>query len=215
MAEELFKCTRCSASKRREGFYHDKNRAYRDYVSPWCRECTKARAMERREERNAYQKAWREKNTERRQEYQMEYREANKGALAASWKRYYEENREQLLAQGKEHRKRNEQVYRQYQRDRYTRDREAVLAHSRNRRALIRGLGGAHTPDDVWQMVEDQRHLCAYCETPLCGGFHVDHMVPLSRGGGNDWTNLAVTCESCNCRKHIKTTEEFMEVLVA
>ena len=48
---------------------------------------------------------------------------------------------------------------------------------------------------------------------PLCAdpfGIHgglpvvaseVDHIVPLSRGGGNDWDNLQSLCKSCHSRK--------------
>lgn len=28
-----------------------------------------------------------------------------------------------------------------------------------------------------------------------------DHVVPLSRGGGNEWTNVVTACSSCNTRK--------------
>lgn len=64
--------------------------------------------------------------------------------------------------------------------------------------------------DDIWQMAESQDWLCAYCETPLFGEYHVDHMLPLSRGGSNRWDNLALTCPECNLRKHIMTAEEYM-----
>ncbi len=59
-------------------------------------------------------------------------------------------------------------------------------------------------------MLNDQNGLCAYCETLIIDGHHVDHMIPLSRGGRNDWSNLAITCESCNLRKNNKTAEEFL-----
>jgi len=28
-----------------------------------------------------------------------------------------------------------------------------------------------------------------------------DHLVPISRGGGNDWANVVTACSSCNTRK--------------
>ena len=46
------------------------------------------------------------------------------------------------------------------------------------------------------------------CEDPfgIHGGavvaaYEVDHIVPLSRGGGNDWDNLQALCKSCHSRK--------------
>lgn len=63
---------------------------------------------------------------------------------------------------------------------------------------------------EVAQMYHDQNGVCAYCESPLFTDFHVEHMIPLSRGGANDWTNIAISCPSCNLRKADKTVEEFL-----
>lgn len=62
-------------------------------------------------------------------------------------------------------------------------------------------------------MLESQEHLCAYCERPLMGSFHVDHMIAISRGGRNDWSNLAITCDACNRSKHTKTPLQFLKTL--
>lgn len=35
-----------------------------------------------------------------------------------------------------------------------------------------------------------------------------DHLVPLSRGGGNEWTNVVTACSSCNTRKGNHLPEE-------
>jgi 5-methylcytosine-specific restriction endonuclease McrA len=35
-----------------------------------------------------------------------------------------------------------------------------------------------------------------------------DHLVPLSRGGTNDWTNVITACSSCNTRKGNRLPEE-------
>lgn len=85
--------------------------------------------------------------------------------------------------------------------------------HAAQTRARLDKTRGFYTFNEIWQMYEDQQGLCAYCETPLFGTYHIDHMLPLSRGGRNDWVNLAITCPPCNMQKHDKTAEEFMEVL--
>ncbi len=49
------------------------------------------------------------------------------------------------------------------------------------------------------------RHVCAYC------GAHaatVDHIQPMSKGGGNTWTNTVACCSLCNARKADKTPEQ-------
>ena len=35
-----------------------------------------------------------------------------------------------------------------------------------------------------------------------------DHILPLSRGGGNDWTNVVTSCSPCNNRKGSRLPEE-------
>jgi hypothetical protein len=45
---------------------------------------------------------------------------------------------------------------------------------------------------------------CEYCRLPdrlHIGGFEVDHIIPLSRGGQTLWDNLAYACPHCNDRK--------------
>ena len=58
-------------------------------------------------------------------------------------------------------------------------------------------------------MVQDQGAVCAYYESTLKVRYHVFDMVPLFKGGLNDWTDLAVTCAACNRAKGSLTTEEF------
>ena len=49
-----------------------------------------------------------------------------------------------------------------------------------------------------------------YCESTLEGSFDIEHMVPPSRGGRIDWTNLAVTCEACDRSGGSLTTQEVL-----
>lgn len=47
-------------------------------------------------------------------------------------------------------------------------------------------------------------HRCEYCKAPevvFNFPFEVEHIVPISRQGSNDETNLALACRSCNLRK--------------
>ena len=124
---------------------------------------------------------------------------AKRAASRRAWnRRYREANAERARAAVNQWRKRN---------------RDKVQTAKRNRRAILREAEGRHTHAEVWQMYEDQQGLCAYCETPLFGTFHVDHIIPVTKGGRNDWTNLAVTCPLCNMSKSDRTVEDFMAYL--
>ena len=48
---------------------------------------------------------------------------------------------------------------------------------------------------------------CRHCEGPLIYGeiFHIDHLIPVSKGGTNDPANLALSCVRCNLVKAAKS----------
>ena len=55
---------------------------------------------------------------------------------------------------------------------------------------------------------------CYLCEKSLIfSKDHLEHKTPLSRGGTNEYTNLGVSCQRCNNRKHAKTEQEFRKEL--
>ncbi|MBM3237329.1 HNH endonuclease [Candidatus Poribacteria bacterium] len=48
------------------------------------------------------------------------------------------------------------------------------------------------------------RHKCEYCHAPEapCGyKFHVEHIIPRSKEGSDDLSNLALCCAPCNLHK--------------
>lgn len=65
-----------------------------------------------------------------------------------------------------------------------------------------RASGGAHTPAQVRELLAKQRCLCVYCRASLKRGYDEDHIVPVSRGGSNDITNIQLLCPTCNRRKN-------------
>lgn len=51
---------------------------------------------------------------------------------------------------------------------------------------------------------------CRYCAAPLAfEDMHVDHVVPVARGGRDNLSNLAAACAGCNLSKGAKTLEEW------
>ena len=70
------------------------------------------------------------------------------------------------------------------------------------RRGRVSGRGG-YTGREVRQLWLRQGGLCACpCRRDLrVTGYHVDHVVALSRGGMNVASNLQLLCPGCNLRK--------------
>ena len=58
-------------------------------------------------------------------------------------------------------------------------------------------------------------HMCMYCGHQFAArGLSRDHIVPLSKGGTDSWTNVVSACKRCNNRKAGRTPERAgMELL--
>ncbi len=52
-------------------------------------------------------------------------------------------------------------------------------------------------------------HECQYCNRQLTtSSGTIDHILPTSRGGRHDWTNVVASCSRCNNRKGSRTPQE-------
>jgi hypothetical protein len=78
-------------------------------------------------------------------------------------------------------------------------------------RARKRQAMGSHTAQDIIGLHQKQKGRCAVCLTNLAVSYHVDHIIPLRRGGGNDKSNLQLLCVSCNCSKGARDPFKFAQ----
>jgi len=72
-----------------------------------------------------------------------------------------------------------------------------------------RAAGPAPGKWDFGRMLCMQDARCPYCMTIL-DKYHVDHKLPVSRGGTNNPSNLQLTCPRCNILKGAMTHDEFL-----
>lgn len=79
--------------------------------------------------------------------------------------------------------------------------REMYAAERQRHRARKRAAPGSHTGQQILQLLEKQRGQCANCKKCIRGGYHIDHIVPLVRGGDNDIGNIQLLCPACNGEK--------------
>lgn len=88
-------------------------------------------------------------------------------------------------------------------------NRHKINAYAQNRRALLY-CAGTHTGEDVEVIFKAQSGLCAICSMVLVKK-HVDHIMPISRGGRNTKDNLQILCPSCNLIKSNKIPENYRQ----
>ncbi len=85
--------------------------------------------------------------------------------------------------------------------------------------AIIRLVKFVHVPRRFRRQVTNtflfarDDYRCQYCHRRTSDLRHRecltrDHLVPISRGGTNDWTNVVTACSSCNTRKGNHLPEE-------
>ena len=64
------------------------------------------------------------------------------------------------------------------------------------------------------RLLEETTGQCVYCGRPLnLGEMEIDHIVPLSIGGENNYANKVCSCPRCNAEKANKSLQEFLEAM--
>jgi 5-methylcytosine-specific restriction endonuclease McrA len=66
-----------------------------------------------------------------------------------------------------------------------------------------------HTQAEIDRIVAQQRGRCWWCGKKLPAKYHVDHRIPVSKGGSRDLNNLVAACIPCNLSKHARMPWEF------
>lgn len=229
---ETKRCTRCKVLKPLTAF-HRNSRKPQGRESR-CTECTSLVQRQRREEDPASARAAEERY---RAKHREELRQRDQQRYWANPERYREKSRRErqvspecaqqavLKWRGK-NRNRYEQIKRECDRDYYERNRESILERNRDwcqqnpervrakstraarkRRAHIAGAVGEHKDADIQVKFQLQGGLCYYCKRPL-STYHVEHKIPLSRGGSNWPANLCCACPECNWTKGTMTALE-------
>jgi 5-methylcytosine-specific restriction endonuclease McrA len=82
------------------------------------------------------------------------------------------------------------------------------------RRARENEASGSFTKGDILNLFKMQKGKCAYfktCGQKLGDKYHIDHIVPLTKGGSNWPRNLQLTCIRCNCSKGWKDPIDFAQ----
>lgn len=83
-------------------------------------------------------------------------------------------------------------------------DKRHELTHKRR----AESYGVEHEPYSRTAILARWGHMCAYCPAFAT---HLDHVVPLSKGGADKESNIVPACAACNLSKGAKTLAEWSE----
>lgn len=211
------RCSKCCAFKPVTEF--SKLSASKDGLCPRCRECEKQRHRqwysnpENREKLLAYARELPPEKRSKRTERQRKYYKENREALLEQKRLYYEANTEAMRQKSLNYRANNKEAVREKLR-RYRKEHPEIFNHNqRVRRDRLKGAEGSYSLEDVRAKYAEQKGRCYWCIVPLLNTFDIDHIIPISRGGGNGPGNICCSCRDCNRRKHAKMPWEFSDRL--
>lgn len=106
----------------------------------------------------------------------------------------------------------NPELARQKSREWFARNPEKRAIYEQNRRAKKRASGGKLSPDLKVRLFASQKGCCACCRRDLpIEEFHLDHVMPLSKGGSHEDKNMQLLCQPCNQSKYAKHPVDFMQ----
>lgn len=131
-------------------------------------------------------------NPEKLRERGRRWRPANVEKLRELSRRHYDEHKEYYYEKARRWRRANPEKAREIDRHRYLRRRD---------------IEGIFTKEQLQDRVDYYGGLCYICGGPY---EHIDHVIPLSRGGTNWPANLRPMCAEHNLIKGAKSLVEFM-----
>lgn len=148
---------------------------------------------------------WRFENPEKHRQKAMNYYMANKDACIETRKAYYKKNKEKMDAWHKEYEAENKDKRKAWR----IANRELKRLLENNRRLKIVGV---LSKGIVGALMDQQKGLCNGCKSNLSvTRYHMDHIIPVSRGGKNIDSNIQLLCVKCNLSKGAKNFDEWQK----
>lgn len=188
-------CSTCGEEKEHGEFSKDKNK--KDDLQSQCKSCAKEYRELNKEALAIRQAEYQGLNKEAVATYQAKYREDNKEALANKSANYRELNKEVLMAKKAEYQK--------------TPKGKAGRKNAAHKRRAITKEGSVTT--EQLEILATTTN-CFYCNCVVTDdNRHIDHYIPLSKGGLHDIDNLVIACSTCNLKKGAKMPGVFIATL--
>lgn len=195
-------------------------------VASYCIDCDKLKKKAFRGENADKVKQQKREEYERHKDKYLEratdYYSENRDKVLDYHRVYYVENRTQINKKARDRRIKCADQIRLYKQDYQRRNKEKISQRERQRRKdnpekrraqnaqrRSRERSGRITSDDIREQYRAQRGRCWWCGKSVDNEYHVDHVIPLARGGSNVPRNIVIACPKCNLSKNAKLPQEW------
>lgn len=215
----MFKCCSCKNCFDRNILNFYKNKNSKDGLSSQCRVCakkyreanknnvTKYKSSSKEYKKEYYKNNKNKINEIRRNNYSL----ANKEDIKITNRKRYLKHRHKILQKNSLYYLDNAVNIKRKQREWRSKNILSILLRNRKRQSLLKARSNIST-NEIEQLLLKANNECLYCNIPVFKrvNLHLDHKVPLSRGGNHSIENIAISCDKCNLKKGTKTDAEFL-----
>ena len=221
---ELKRCTKCGENKPNTNEYFAYSNKSKGTLQARCKLCDKKYRENNKDKIKEYHKNYYENNKDKIKESWKNYRENNKDKRKESWKNYYENNKDKIKKYreknkdkrkgymkeyNKKYRENNKDKLKEYIKEYCENNKDKRKGYTHKRRALKLGNGGSYTQLQWLDTLEYFDYKCAYTGECIKHGCHVEHIVPVSKGGTSYIWNLVPSTERANLSKRNRDMEEW------
>jgi 5-methylcytosine-specific restriction endonuclease McrA len=164
-------------------------------------EYQRAYRLAHKEERAAYQRTYTLAHKEKRAAYIQKWYKANKKSLANYKHAWHLENKTKRATYMRTFQQERKSEIAEYKKQWYKDNPTASSRTTAQRRAAKKGARITESVDRSVVFERDEG-FCGICYTKVdSDDWHLDHVVPLSRGGDHSYDNCQVSHPTCNLRK--------------
>lgn len=194
----LRKCTKCGVEFPATPEHFNRAKLGLYGLRSMCKPCQRADGIE-----------WRNANLEKARAANREYERNNREKVNAKRRKHYARDPkrgvEKTMRWARKNPEKRLATYRRF----HVQNPEKSREYHNRRRALILESAEHHTAVDIQRQYECQKGHCYWCEKPVGDAYHVDHIIPLAKGGDNSARNICISCPTCNSRKGSKLPSEW------
>lgn len=190
-------CTKCKTEHTATPEFFPYKKKGECKLHSWCINCLRTSARERYNQ-----------HLEEKREYARQYAAAHREQKREYSRKYYALHRDRYCENSRKYRNSHPEKRRKDFRAWRLANPDKVKARINRRRALKQGAKGSNVFFNEKAQLKRQKGCCAYCGEKMTK-YHIEHVIPLSRGGSDHPDNKVLACPSCNLSKGNKLPHEW------